>query len=83
MELGTKRDCERRKRAGRAAEGRDQLAAELAMLDRGSTKPAKASDRDAEVEAIIGRVWTLADDLQKASRPRAFQPALGVNRALV
>ncbi len=49
---------------------RDQLAAELAALDRANTKPAKATERDAEVEAIVGRVWTLADDLQKADPAR-------------
>jgi site-specific DNA recombinase len=49
---------------------RDQLAAELATLDRASTKPAKATDRDAEVNAIVDRVWTLADDLQKADPAR-------------
>jgi|HubBroStandDraft_6_1064221.scaffolds.fasta_scaffold283592_2 hypothetical protein len=52
---------------------RDPLAAELATLERASTKPAKAPDRDAEVEAI-GRAWTLADDLQKADPVHLREP---------
>jgi site-specific DNA recombinase len=49
---------------------RDRLADELATMDRASGKPKRAANREAEVEAIVDRVWRLADDLQKADPAR-------------
>ena len=49
---------------------RDRLADELATLQRATGKQSKASDLEADVERIVGQLWTLADDLKRGKPAR-------------